>query len=1266
MLPTIKYFILFCFMSGLPVLAQFDSFEGAYPHWSGDGTLSTTTDHYKHGNRSLKWNWDGGDVLLIEDLESIGAASLVEGDVFGYYQNTFELWIHNADRIEVDSLIFEFYNAAGVMQYYYYIFLDFEGWRAAKISYRYDMFGIKADDDLVEMRIIAPSSGSGEFCFDRIDYTTARNTSKEGDLQTPYQSGETYSAGHSHWDDMLHTMDFPITEPLLGPTAEEIDDINLIFDRYHDWILGTAPSGGTIATANGNYDDLDIVISGDNAKGKPLFGSNHSSSEGIYQVERILWVFAKDYQYSGDFDSYDKFMNLIRYMLDQGFGHGSLMETVHHIGYNFRNIPKGVFLMKEELIDEGLWTDAQEMVEWYVNLYVIWDPEAGESNMDEGNTRVLEKLGAVLHKDTYSENLQYLKGFRNYIEKWVAPEAHIKLGNKPDFSGFHHSTSYPGYSNPAFRRVAQAVYYMAGTSIMISDESRGILKNELLAARVGMGGVDIPYGMVGRKAFETATIESGLYYLGLAEPADPELLAARNKVYGVIDGTEEYGVEVLPEGFWQFNYGSMGIYRKEDWTVALKGFKKHMWGTETYTNDNRFGRYQSYGSATIYYDGGRIASGYRKDGWDWNRVAGTTVIELSMSDLEPPTSRLDEHTEKTFAGSMRYKKNEDAYIDGAIEGEMGIFAMDFQQEDLSDSHDPTFKFRKSVFCADGKMVCVGSGIENSDASNRTITNLFQLSLLGETQDAVLNGTEIISFPYSNSLSPGSSNWMIDNYGTGYYLDEVPGVEIIAETQTMPDHKDSYTASGDFISAYIDHGFAPADENYVYVILPDISSPEMELFYSNMADPITAYYEVLSSDPEGHVMVFNETGIIGYALFESNSDMTYGRIIENSDPCLVYEEEVGDTLFMSISTPDLKVDYDDENLEVGTANLDFILDGVWYLYSAEGGEVTVLDGGVDETILNVEVLGGEVVDIVLGPFPTPPVAEFSAEPTEICEGESVAFVDESSNDPTAWDWTFGDGETSEEENPIHTYDAAGIYSVELMVSNDFGEDMILVTDLIHVFASTYFEQTIEICEGENIEVGENTYDSSGLYSDTLTNGHGCDSIITTSLTVNSLPEVSWNPDESVIDGEICKHAGSVELTGEPEGGVFSGAGIAVNFFLPGVAGEGIHEIVYTYTDENGCENNFTMDILVLDCVGIEVFFESRVAVYPNPTSDNLTITGLALKDHLILTNSLGKIVYQCVIQDDLDELYFSELASGTYNLAVIKNSLVENIKIVVLE
>jgi PKD repeat protein len=81
---------------------------------------------------------------------------------------------------------------------------------------------------------------------------------------------------------------------------------------------------------------------------------------------------------------------------------------------------------------------------------------------------------------------------------------------------------------------------------------------------------------------------------------------------------------------------------------------------------------------------------------------------------------------------------------------------------------------------------------------------------------------------------------------------------------------------------------------------------------------------------------------------------------------------------------------------------------------------------------------------------PAVAAFSAAPADGLAPLEVTFTDESTGDIVAWAWDLGDGATSFEQNPVHTYTAPGTYSVTLTVSGPGGEDSLTQVDCIHVW------------------------------------------------------------------------------------------------------------------------------------------------------------------------------------------------------------------------
>ncbi|MBQ2575356.1 MAG: PKD domain-containing protein, partial [Bacteroidales bacterium] len=82
----------------------------------------------------------------------------------------------------------------------------------------------------------------------------------------------------------------------------------------------------------------------------------------------------------------------------------------------------------------------------------------------------------------------------------------------------------------------------------------------------------------------------------------------------------------------------------------------------------------------------------------------------------------------------------------------------------------------------------------------------------------------------------------------------------------------------------------------------------------------------------------------------------------------------------------------------------------------------------------------------GTDPNPPdpntlTADFTANPTTVERGGTVAFRDASTGNPTSWSWIFqgGNPSTSTSQNPSVVYQNPGTYNVTLTVSNANGED-----------------------------------------------------------------------------------------------------------------------------------------------------------------------------------------------------------------------------------
>jgi len=91
--------------------------------------------------------------------------------------------------------------------------------------------------------------------------------------------------------------------------------------------------------------------------------------------------------------------------------------------------------------------------------------------------------------------------------------------------------------------------------------------------------------------------------------------------------------------------------------------------------------------------------------------------------------------------------------------------------------------------------------------------------------------------------------------------------------------------------------------------------------------------------------------------------------------------------------------------------------------------------------------------------TTPVASFTADVRSGTIPLTVQFTDTSSYTPTSWEWSFGDGSSSTEENPVHTYTTAGSYPVTLTVTNAGGTHSATVSSYITASAVTTVPTTV---------------------------------------------------------------------------------------------------------------------------------------------------------------------------------------------------------------
>ncbi len=127
-----------------------------------------------------------------------------------------------------------------------------------------------------------------------------------------------------------------------------------------------------------------------------------------------------------------------------------------------------------------------------------------------------------------------------------------------------------------------------------------------------------------------------------------------------------------------------------------------------------------------------------------------------------------------------------------------------------------------------------------------------------------------------------------------------------------------------------------------------------------------------------------------------------------------------------------------------------------------------------------------VDTLVGPVS--PEAWFNAHHNRMLAGSEVRFFDLSRNNPTSRVWSFGDGATSKERNPVHAYLEPGTYTVTLSAANSAGSDTLARASFIIIQENT--DSTVHDADGNiytPVTIGEQTWLKENMKTTSYTSG-----------------------------------------------------------------------------------------------------------------------------------------------------------------------------------
>lgn len=199
--------------------------------------------------------------------------------------------------------------------------------------------------------------------------------------------------------------------------------------------------------------------------------------------------------------------------------------------------------------------------------------------------------------------------------------------------------------------------------------------------------------------------------------------------------------------------------------------------------------------------------------------------------------------------------------------------------------------------------------------------------------------------------------------------------------------------------------------------------------------------------------------------------------------------------------------------------------------------------------------------------------------------------------------------------------AGVYTDSLQTI--FGCDSVVITNL--AVNPTYLtSQNKSICQGESILLGGSYQTTAGVYTDFLQTNFGCDSTVTTTLTVNQSADATITFNDT-----LCEDDFAVFITAASSGGVWSGNGITNSSngqFDPSIAGIGQHKIVYSISGI--CPSSDSIYTIVMPPCNLLVI-PNIFTPNGDGSNDLLVFKNLERNpnNHLVIYNRWGQNVFE---------------------------------------
>lgn len=335
-----------------------------------------------------------------------------------------------------------------------------------------------------------------------------------------------------------------------------------------------------------------------------------------------------------------------------------------------------------------------------------------------------------------------------------------------------------------------------------------------------------------------------------------------------------------PTGHRLFPNMARATHRRPGWAASISMADPRITYYETGNGENLRGWHT--GSGMLYWWGDDYANGQYSDAFwptvDPYRLPGTTASRKTLADAA--------------GGDWGASLPDVKWVGGASDGQraaIGQYLKGLQS---------TLRAKKSWFCLDDAIVCLGAGIACTDGSavETTVENR-NLGPTGTASFQVDGAAKPTGIPWSATLT--GAKWAhIGGHG-GYVFPGGATVKALREERTgrwsdINKGGASTAIARKYLTMYVDHGTAPTNGTYAYVLMPGASAAQ-----TAARAGATGWLQTLANSDDQQGVSVPSLGFTGVNFWFGG---TVGKLAASA-PCSVQISERSDgTAVICVSDP----------------------------------------------------------------------------------------------------------------------------------------------------------------------------------------------------------------------------------------------------------------------------------------------------------------------------------------------------------------------------